>query len=117
MEDAVFSEGVDEDSNIDLINRIINYTKRNPEITIKETSKAFAMSERKLQGLFENYVGIGLKWIMLRERLIKAMIIAEEPDTPKWTQVASDLGYSDQAHFSNDFKRIIGSSPSEAVRH
>jgi AraC-like DNA-binding protein len=30
-----------------------------------------------------------------------------------WARLAQDLGYFDQAHFINDFRDAIGSSPAE----
>jgi AraC-like DNA-binding protein len=30
-----------------------------------------------------------------------------------WAALAVDLGYFDQAHFINDFRRVVGRSPAE----
>jgi len=34
----------------------------------------------------------------------------------EWAALAQDLGYFDQPHFINDFKRLVGCLPSEYVR-
>ena len=36
----------------------------------------------------------------------------------KWEGLAADLGWYDQAHFSNDFKAMLGCTPGQyAARH
>lgn len=99
------------DPNITLINEIIDRAQTGEGPTVRSLAKDFAMSIRKLQSLFERYVGVGLKWIMLRDRLQRATLIADTLADPDWTQVAYDLGYGDQSHFINDFKRIVGVTP------
>lgn len=99
------------DPNIRLINQIITRATGPSPLTVRALAAEFAMSERKLQGLFERYVGVGLKWIMLRDRLQQATLLADTLQQPNWTDIALDLGYSDQSHFINDFRRIIGMTP------
>jgi AraC-like DNA-binding protein len=45
----------------------------------------------------------------LRE-LIEKIHSGQELD---WAQVALDLGYADQAHMANDFKSIVGYTPTD----
>lgn len=99
------------DPNIELINEIIERSRTVEGATVRSIAGEFAMSERKLQSLFERYVGVGLKWIMLRDRLQRATLLADTLAAPNWTQIAYDLGYGDQSHFINDFKRIVGMTP------
>ncbi len=96
-----------------LVGQITEYSMNDPEQSIQQIAKHFQMSERSLHKLFHDRVGAGIKWITARDRLQKAMFIAAKSDTkPNWTTVALELGYSDQSHFINDFKKIIGMSPS-----
>ena len=104
------------DPNIALVNEIIARSQSAQELTVRDLAAEFGTSLRSLQSLFERYVGVGLKWIMLRDRLQHATLIAETVDHPDWTQIAYDLGYSDQSHFINDFKRIVGVSPGKYSR-
>lgn len=100
-----------------LAEEIIGYSLQHPELTALQIARHFKMSERSLHKYFHDYVGAGIKWITVRDRLQKAMFIAAKSDTkPNWTNVALELGYNDQSHFINDFKRIIGMSPSRYYR-
>lgn len=97
----------------ELVDKIMEYSMSNPDKSVSLIAKQFNMSERTLHLLFHDVVGVGVKWITARDRLQKAMHIAARSDTkPNWTTVAHELGYSDQSHFINDFKKIIGMSPS-----
>jgi AraC-like DNA-binding protein len=99
-------------SKMALVNRIIEFVKSDTSvISVKAVAKNFNMSERTLQNLLRMYVGIGPKWIIMRYRLREAA--ERTTDNTNWTQIAVDLGYSSQQHFTYDFKRIIGKSPSE----
>lgn len=97
----------------ELVDKIMDYSMKNPNKSITQIAKQFEISERSLHRLFHDCMGVGIKWIVDRDRLQKAMYICAKSDAkPNWTSVAQDLGYSDQSHFINDFKKIIGMSPS-----
>jgi AraC-like DNA-binding protein len=68
------------------------------------------MNKRTLQRLFARYVGVRPKWVIQRYRLHEAAerLAAGGVDH---AALASELGYSDQAHFARDFKAIVGLSP------
>jgi AraC-like DNA-binding protein len=74
-------------------------------------AKAFARSERWLQQLFRDYLGIGLKWLLQRHRLLVAAEQIRENEPPNWAEIAYDLGYSSQSHFITDFKKVLGVTP------
>lgn len=101
------------DSNTQLINNIIMSVEDSDSPTVHALAQKYDMSERSLQELFRTHVGVGLKWIILRARLQEAAKLAAKLEKPDWTIIAAELGYSDQSHFINDFKRIIGMSPAQ----
>lgn len=101
------------DATVDLINRIIASISAEDAPTVRSLAHAFGISERSLQACFRTYVGVGLKWVMLRARLQKAAALAVQLASPNWAAVAADLGYTDQAHFVNDFRKIIGMPPAQ----
>jgi AraC-like DNA-binding protein len=100
------------DTNIDLINEIIMAIETDESLqTVSAVAKAFGRSERGLQQLFRDYVGIGLKWLLQRHRLLAAAQQIRESDQPNWATIAYDLGYSSQQHFITAFKHVLGKTP------
>jgi AraC-like DNA-binding protein len=100
------------DANIELINEIITAIETDESLqTVTAVAKAFSRSERSLQQLFQDYIGIGLKWLLQRHRLLAAAEQIRETDRPHWAAIAYDLGYSSQQHFITDFKQVLGKTP------
>ncbi|MBN3455742.1 AraC family transcriptional regulator [Mycobacterium sp. DSM 3803] len=75
-------------------------------------------SVRTTQRVFRRYVGVPVKWVLCRYRLQQAALeIESRPDTD-FADLAVRLGWYDQAHFSNDFRSMLGCTPGEyASRH
>jgi AraC-like DNA-binding protein len=71
---------------------------------------------RALQRLFNEHVGVGPKWVIQRFRLLDAAQRVSEGAVVDWSGLALDLGYSDQAHFIRDFKRLVGRSPADYAK-
>jgi AraC-like DNA-binding protein len=69
------------------------------------------MTVRSLQRLFADYVGASPKWVMRRARLHEAAERADSGELVDWAELATDLGYADQAHLTRDFTDTIGVSP------
>lgn len=97
----------------EVVTAIIGDVKNDKYNSVAMVADAYGMQERRLQELFQRYVGVGLKWVILRYRLIHATRLALSPSVDTWTRIALELGYTDQAHFINDFKRIIGQTPKQ----
>ncbi len=84
-----------------------------PSLTrVDDLAAATGRPPRALQRLFREYVGVSPKWVLQRLRLQEA---AERMagGAGDWASLALDLGYFDQAHFINDFRRVVGRSPAE----
>jgi len=80
---------------------------------VDQVAARFAMSPKTLQRLFQDYVGLGPKTLIRRYRLHDAADrLAEDPGADL-ARLAAELGWSDQAHFTHDFKDLIGSPPAE----
>jgi AraC-like DNA-binding protein len=100
------------DSNIELVNAIIAAVESDENLTsVASVAKAFGRSERWLQWLFREYVGLGLKWLLQRHRLLAAAAEIRSTDNPDWAAIAYDLGYSSQQHFITDFRKVLGATP------
>lgn len=78
----------------------------------------FNVSPRQLQRIFHQYVGVGPKWIIMRSRIRHAIkrLCEQESDVSKLAELAFQLGYYDQAHFNNEFKRLTGVTPTAYIR-
>jgi AraC-like DNA-binding protein len=85
-------------------------------VSVAALARQAGVNERTLQHLFQHYVGAGPKWVIRLYRLVEAAARATATDAPNWTEVAHELGYADQAHFTNDFRKIVGRAPSEYAR-
>lgn len=85
-------------------------------VSVAELARRSTVNERTLQHLFQHYVGVGPKWVIRLYRLVEAAARASAETPPNWTEIAHELGYADQAHFTNDFKRIIGRPPTDYAR-
>jgi AraC-like DNA-binding protein len=100
------------DSHIDLLNEIITAIETEESLqTVGAVAERFGRSERWLQQLFQDYVGIGLKWLLQRHRLLRAAEQIREIDQPNWAAMAYDLGYNSQQHFITAFKQVLGKTP------
>lgn len=72
--------------------------------------------ERTLQRFFDRYVGASPRWVIKRYRIYEALESVGVGAEAGWAALAQHLGYFDQAHFTNDFKKLVGCSPREYVR-
>ncbi|MEK4508818.1 helix-turn-helix domain-containing protein [Paenibacillus sp. FSL K6-2524] len=107
----------EQDDNVELINRIVQFTIDNRQITkVEDIVQEFDMNKRTLQRLFNRYVGVSPKWVIKRYRLQEVVELMEKGAVSNWPKLAQDMGYYDQAHFIKDFKAMIGKSPEEYVR-
>jgi AraC-like DNA-binding protein len=80
---------------------------------VADLARRAAMGQRSLQRLFGEYVGASPKWVIRRYRLHELVEKSNSGSELDWPQLALDLGYFDQAHLINDFKSIVGYSPTE----
>jgi AraC-like DNA-binding protein len=100
------------DGTLEEINAIITAVETQEDLTtVAAVGEAFGRSERWLQQAFRDYLGIGLKWLLQRKRLLAAAAEIRASDEPDWVGIAYDLGYSSQQHFITDFRTVLGATP------
>ncbi len=105
------------DKNVDFVHGVVERVATDRTITrVDALAKALGWGERALQRLFSDYVGVSPKWVIRRSRLHDAASLLAAEEDVNLTRLAQDLGYSDQAHFTRDFKAIVGRSPSDYRR-
>lgn len=78
---------------------------------VEELRARSGMGMRALQRWFRDAVGISPKWMVQRYRLHDALQGLERGEQ-NLAALAATLGYADQAHFSRDFRALVGEPPS-----
>jgi AraC-like DNA-binding protein len=103
------------DEHVRLCAQIVDRVSADRAITrVDDVVADSGLSKRSLHRLFNQYVGVGPKQVIKCFRLQEAVHrLANGP--VDWSQLAIDVGYFDQAHFINDFKAILGRTPTEYV--
>ncbi|MFV0458941.1 MAG: helix-turn-helix domain-containing protein [Actinomycetales bacterium] len=78
---------------------------------VEHVAALAGVTVRTVQRLFSSYAGVSPTWVIRRFRLLEAAELVRGGQEVDWAEVASDLGYSDQAHLTRDFTATLGSSP------
>lgn len=85
-------------------------------LTVDALAAQAGMEKRALQRLFQQYVGVGPKWVIKRYRMHEAVAQLQAGGAPELARLALDLGYYDQAHFIREFTALVGKPPGEYAR-
>lgn len=103
-----------EDKNVEFVNKIIDFIYDHQHMfKVSELCEVFQINERKLQRLFRECVGVSPKWVIKLYRLQQAAEKIERAESVNLTFLSHELGYYDQSHFTKDFKKFLGKTPSE----
>jgi methylphosphotriester-DNA--protein-cysteine methyltransferase len=80
-------------------------------MALLQAAAAVNVSERRLQQLFFEHVGLSFRaWARL-SRLHACLRLIRQQAQPAWAEVAVDAGFYDQAHLANEFRALCGLSP------
>jgi AraC-like DNA-binding protein len=85
-------------------------------LTVDALAARAGLNKRALQRLFQQYVGVGPKWVIKRYRMHEAVAQLQAGTAPEMARLAADLGYYDQAHFIKEFTALVGKPPGEYRR-
>lgn len=97
-----------------LIGQVCNYVHAiGDTYNSKALSSQFGFSERYLEKLFVDRVGISPRTLFSVYRFNKSLGLVLSSQR-KLTSIAYDLGYYDQSHFIKEFTRFTGITPLEA---
>ncbi|MDN5724909.1 MAG: helix-turn-helix domain-containing protein [Propionibacteriales bacterium] len=95
-----------------LINDIVEWVEDDPDVQrVWQITERFGVSERTLQRLLLRRIGLTPKWLIARRRLHEVSERLQRGDGVRLADVAADLGYTDQAHLSRDFRTVTGMTP------
>jgi AraC-like DNA-binding protein len=102
------------DETVALAGQLVNRILGEPDIkTVDDLVGRTGIGKRSLQRIFHEYVGINPKWVIRRYRLHELVERLNSGEQLDWSQLALELGYFDQAHLINDFRSIVGYSPTQ----
>jgi AraC-like DNA-binding protein len=81
-------------------------------VRVDQVAALAGTSTRSLQRAFAGYVGVSPKAVLARYRLQDAAALIDAGEVDDLAALAADLGWFDQAHFSRDFRAVVGVPPS-----
>ena len=100
------------DPEAELARRIVERIAADRDIVrVEDVARDADLAPRRLQRLFHRYVGATPKWVIQRYRMHEAIEEIESGDAVDFADLAARLNYCDQAHFTRDFRRMIGATP------
>lgn len=106
-----------DDPNVTFLSTLVATIASDRQITsVAGLAELTRLTKRTLQRLFNQYVGIGPKWVINRYRIHEAVSQLQSGKPIEWATLALELGYFDQAHFIRDFRELTGCSPSAYAR-
>jgi len=85
-------------------------------LTIHDICHKLNISRKHLNHLLKEYAGVSPKTLSSLFRLQRSLKTISRSRSDKLTNVAYQLGYFDQSHFINDFKRFTDLKPKEYTR-
>jgi len=105
------------DADADLLRRIVELAETDRGILrVDQLADASGMGARALQRLVHEHLGLTPKWLIGRYRMQEAAQRLAASDPPPLADLAADLGFADQAHFSRQFRAVIGETPRRYAR-
>lgn len=81
-------------------------------VRVSELAPRLHVSTRTLQRVAARCFGLSLHSMIRRRRLQEAAERLREDPGASISRLASELGYADHAHFTSDFKTLLGVTPS-----
>ncbi|MFT7654269.1 MAG: AraC-like DNA-binding protein [Limisphaerales bacterium] len=97
---------------VDVVKACYDLIERDQSIgSVADLAESACVSVRSLQRKFSQIIGVSPKWVIQRIRLQDALERVQGSEGATLASIAADLGYADQAHFTRDFKAVVGVSP------
>lgn len=84
-----------------------------PELSIKDFCFQLGINQRKLERVFNKYIGISPIHFKRLGRFQKALNQLMDDNKSDIVTIANENGYYDQAHFTKDFVYFSGNSPGQ----
>jgi AraC-like DNA-binding protein len=81
-------------------------------VSVSRLAHMLRLSVRSVQDICQRALGVSPKWLIRCFRLQDALARLGVGSDVNLSALAQELGYFDQAHFTRDFNRVTGVSPS-----
>ncbi|SDM61597.1 response regulator [Bacillus sp. OK048] len=96
------------------IERVMDYIKKTPldQITLKEAAESIHINPSYLSQLFKQQLNKKFVDYITELRIEEGKRLLQNTSL-RMSEIAERVGYSDLAYFSNNFKKVVGCSPSE----
>lgn len=101
-----------EQSALDIVNASLDLLNQHQgAVAISAIAETLDINPRRLERLFNDQVGLTAKEYARNIRIKQARFYLKQQPNLSLANVAYDLGFFDQAHFSKQFKQVVGISP------
>ena len=102
------------DSTYVSLSRLVDRIRDDSQLhRVEQVMQHSPWSARTTQRVFRRYVGVPVKWVLCRYRLQQAALEIESRPGMDHADLAISLGWYDQAHFINDFRAMLATTPGE----
>ena len=80
-------------------------------VRVTQVTERHGLSARRLQRLFARHVGVSPKWVLTRYRMHEVVAALDAGHDGSLADLAAEHGWYDQAHFTRDFRALVGVTP------
>lgn len=96
-----------------ILNAIKWIREKHGQVNILNLAREFSLSQKQFERRFKDFSGFNPKLYSRIQRFESALYPYN--NRSRFTDIAAGLGYYDQAHFINDFRKFSGFSPGRYV--
>jgi transcriptional regulator GlxA family with amidase domain len=95
------------------LDRLMRKLMEQPEARwpAEEMAKVARLSHSQLRRLFHQHMGVTPRSFLRNQRLVRAQRLMQESSL-SLQEIAETCGFFDAFHFSREFKKVVGQSPS-----
>lgn len=100
------------DKNAVLAGEVVSLVEQDPLITsVRDLCTVLGLQERTLERFCARFLGVSPRWVIRQRRLQEAGVRIRAGAS--LADLSAQLGYTDQPHFSRDFRAATGWTPGE----
>ncbi len=99
------------------VRRLVERAEHDRTLTrVVQLAETAGLGVRRLERLVREQLGLTPRWLIRRYRLQEAAERLASADSPPLAELAAELGYADQAHFTREFRTVVGETPGGYAR-